>query len=231
MYNTVNEWNKEWDDSFDHYQLDTRHAYYVNAVISDNCNKVLEIAAGSFRDMNKLNELGIDCYGVDYSDVSVVKAKLQFPSLGEKIVKGDAFALPFKDKEFDVSYHNGFWGYFDNESIDRLLQEQIRVTKRMVIATVHNRHCQQFFEYFERKKLETPLFNIRFFTSQEIRDCISPYCEEIRVIPVGKQKKLYEDDLINIGLCDAASIKKSFDYHKDDLLDCSERLMCIGILS
>lgn len=230
MYKTVNEWDREWYGSFDHYQLDTRHAYYVNAVIGDSCNKVLEIAAGSFRDMNKLNELGIDCYGVDYSDVSVAKAKLQFSRLEHKIIKGDAFTLPFKDMEFDASYHNGFWGYFDNEDIERLLQEQIRVTKRMVIATVHNRHCQQFFDYFERKKLESPLFNIRFFTNEEIRSFFMPYCSEIRVIPVGKQKKLYEDDLINIGLCDAASIKKSFDFHKDDLLDCSERLMCIGVL-
>lgn len=230
MYKTVNEWDKEWEDSFDHYQLDIRHAYYVNAVIDGNCNKVLEIAAGSFRDMNKLNGLGVDCYGVDYSEVSVTKAKKQFPDLDNKILKGDAFALPFKDKGFDASYHNGFWGYFDNDCIDKLLREQIRVTKKIVIATVHNRHCQQFFDYFERKKIESPLFSIRFFTKEEMVSFFSPYCKEIRVIPVGKQKKLYEDDMINIGLYDASSIRKSFDYHKEDLLDCSERLMCVGIL-
>lgn len=154
MYKSLEDWDNEWTSSFDHYQQDTRHAYYVNAIIGDLSN-ILEIAAGSFRDMNKLNEMGRNCFGIDFSDVSIKKAQLQFPNYKSKIIKANAFKMPFDDDEFDVSYHNGFWGYFDNEKIQELLQEQIRVTKKMIIASVHNRHCQQFFDYFERKRRRT----------------------------------------------------------------------------
>ena len=58
----------------------------------------------------------------------------------------------------------------------------------------------------------------------------SPHCKEVKVIPIGKQKKFFEDDLINIGLFDANSLRKSFDYHKENLIDCSERLMVVGLL-
>lgn len=230
MYKTSTDWDNEWMISFDHYQKDIRHAYYINAVL-DEYSKVLEIAAGSFRDVNKLNELGRNCWGLDFSGYAVENAKSIFPKYKNKIINGDAYDLPFADKEFEVSYHNGFWGYFNDEEIDRLLHEQVRVTNKLVIATVHNRHCQQFFDYFERKKIEDPLFNIRFFTKEEMINYLSAYCRKIKIIPVGKQKKYYEDDLINIGLCDARYLKMSFDYHGENLIDCSERLMCIGFLS
>lgn len=229
MYKSLEDWDNEWTSSFDHYQQDTRHAYYVNAIIGDLSN-ILEIAAGSFRDMNKLNEMGRNCFGIDFSDVSIKKAQLQFPNYKSKIIKANAFKMPFDDDEFDVSYHNGFWGYFDNEKIQELLQEQIRVTKKMIIASVHNRHCQQFFDYFERKKETDPLFDIRFFSKDEMIALFSPHCKEVKVIPIGKQKKFFEDDLINIGLFDANSLRKSFDYHKENLIDCSERLMVVGLL-
>ena len=33
--------------------------------------KILEIGAGSFRDVDKLNKLGVDCLGIDYSSRSI----------------------------------------------------------------------------------------------------------------------------------------------------------------
>ena len=231
MYKTLSDWDNEWRISFDHYQKDIRHAYYINAVINNEYEKILEIAAGSFRDMNRLNELGKNCYGIDFSDYAVEKAKKLFPNFEHKIICGNAFELPFGKNEFEVSYHNGFWGYFSDEDIELLIKEQVRVTEKVLISTVHNKHCQQFFDYFERKKVDDPLFNIRFFTKDEMVGFLSKYCKNIKIIPVGKQKKYYEDDLINIGLYDAKYLRRSFDYHGERLIDCSERLMCIGFLS
>ena len=71
----MQDWNKEWDLWFDHYQQDKRHAYYINAVLEDGVDSILEIAAGSFRDTNTLNMLGRNCHGIDFSQSAVSKAK------------------------------------------------------------------------------------------------------------------------------------------------------------
>jgi hypothetical protein len=64
----------------------------------------------------------------------------------------------------------------------------------------------------------------------EITELMKSVAKSVKIIPVGKGKKYYEDDLINIGLGDAEFIRKSFDYHKLNLLETSERLLCIGEL-
>jgi ubiquinone/menaquinone biosynthesis C-methylase UbiE len=224
-------WNEKWKEIFDHYQQDLRHAYYIRAVLNTNEKKIIELAAGSFRDTNALNVMGINCFGCDYSSQSVLSAKKQFPLIFNKLSEQDAFNINFPDKEFDLSFHNGFWALFsDDNDILKLIQEQVRITKYRIIATVHNAHNRSFVEYFNRLKENDPLYNIRFFEIDEITELMKSVTNNIKIIPVGKGKKYYEDDLINIGLGDAKYIKKSFDYHKMNLLETSERLLCIGEL-
>ena len=225
-----NYWDKQWLDKFDHYQNDKRFAYYVRAILNKDENKLLEIAAGSFRDVATLNNWGYDCCGIDFSAKSIKMAKEFYSNIEDKICFQDAFSMSSLDKCFDLSYHNGLWGYFENDDIENLLKEQIRVTKKRVVATVHNAHNAQFVDYFKRLTLEDPLYNIRFFQIDEMKSLMSPYCKSVEVIPVGKGKKFYEDDLINIGLGDAKNIKKSFDFHGLNLLESSERLLCIGTI-
>ena len=223
-------WNEQWKNIFDHYQQDIRHAYYIRAILNENEHKLLEIAAGSFRDIGALNKWGYNCYGVDYSEEAIFQAQKYFSSYRNKIFNMNAFNLDFPDKIFDLSYHNGFWTYFDDNDIEKLLKEQARVTKNRVIVTVHNKHNSEFVDYFKRLSQQDPLYNLRFFEVNEISELMKTVCRDVYIIPVGKGKKYYEDDLINIGLGDAQYIKRSFDYHKLNLLPVSERLMCIGQL-
>jgi ubiquinone/menaquinone biosynthesis C-methylase UbiE len=224
------EWDEKWLDIFDHYQQDLRHAYYINAILNPNEKKLLEIAAGSFRDTGALNKWGLECYGADFSIKSVEMAKKQFPDLAEKMSQQDAFEFSFKDKEFDLSFSNGFFGYFNDNEILKLAKEQARITKYRIAATVHNAHNKQFVEYFDKLKQNDPLYKVRFFEMDEIAQLMKSVAKNVEIIPVGKGKKYYEDDLINIGLGEAKYIRKSFDYHKLNLLETSERLMCIGEL-
>ncbi|WP_414754768.1 class I SAM-dependent methyltransferase [Anabaena sp. CCY 9910] len=221
-------WDQAWCNIFDKYQNDPRFAHYLYAILEPNDTRILEIGAGSFRDMEKLNKWGLECYGVDFSDKSIEKAKEQFPEYRKLIIQANAFNLPFDDKYFDVSYHNGFWSCFSNSDIDLLVREQSRITKKRIIVAVHNAHNPSFVEYFNMLKVEDPLYNARFFTIPEITSLMENYCSEIKIIPVGKGKKLYEDYLINLGLGSADNLKKCFDYHKMELLESSERLLCIG---
>jgi len=224
-------WDEKWIQIFNHYQQDLRHAYYVRAILNSNEKKIVEMGAGSFRDMGKLNELGIDCFGFDYSKQAVIMAKNQFPSLAHKISQQDAFNTSYKDNSFDLSFHNGFWVCFsDNNDIINLIKEQARITKYRIVATVHNAHNKSFVEYFNKLKENDPLYSIRFFEVDEISELMKSVSKKVQVIPVGKGKKYYEDDLINLGLNDAKYLRKSFEYHKMNLLDNSERLLCIGEL-
>jgi hypothetical protein len=225
------EWDEKWQNIFDHYQQDLRHAYYINAILNLNEKKLMEIAAGSFRDTGALNKWGLECYGTDFSIKSVELAKKQFPDLAEKISQQNAFEFKFKDKAFDLSYSNGFWVLFNDNDILKLAKEQARITKYRIVATVHNAHNKQFVEYFDKLKQNDPLYKVRFFEMDEITELMESVTKNIEIIPVGKGKKYYEDDLINIGLGEAKYIRKSFDYHKLNLLETSERLMCIGNLS
>lgn len=223
-------WDNEWEKIFTHYQQDVRHAYYINAILKDDENKILEIAAGSFRDFAKLNELGKECYAFDYSLKSVEEAKKYYPNLKDKITQQNAFKTSYKDKEFDLSYHNGFWGCFDNEEIFELAKEQIRITKSRIVFSLHNAHNKNFVEYFKKLSANDDLYKLRFFHVEEAKELVKGLVKNVQIIPVGKGKKYYEDDLINLGFHDAKYIKKSFDYHQMNLLETSERLLCIGEL-
>lgn len=228
MLKTSNEWDQKWENIFFNYQKDKRNAYYINAIRLRSERKILEIAAGSFRDVAALNEWGVDCYGMDYSEVSVVKAKSYFPLIEHKLTKMDAFSLQYPDKHFDLSYHNGFWVLFDDNQIDLLMEEQVRVTKNRIVVTVHNAHNQQFVDYFRNKLQKDSLFDIRFFSLDEIKSLVEKKCKNVQVIPVGKAYKKHEDLLIRFGWGFSFFLRAYFSVSGHSLLQSSERLMCIG---
>lgn len=223
-------WNTAWDKYFDHYQQDPRHAYYINAFLKDDEDKILEMAAGSFRDFNALNKAGRNCYAFDYSEHAVNKAKKLFPQYQDKISLQNAFSTTYRDKEFDFTYHNGFWVCFDDEQILQLAKEQIRITKKRFAFTVHNGHNQQFIQYFEKLKQNDKLYDIRFFTIDNIYIYINALGIDknaVKIYPVGKGKKYFEDELIMSGKTDAETIRKCIEEQKFDTLENSERLLCI----
>lgn len=224
-------WDKKWADIFDHYQNDLRHAYYIHALLEDDERHVLEIGAGSFRDMAELRRRGIDCEGMDFSPESVERARRQFPDMANAIHRMSAFDMPFRDKAFDVTYHNGVWVLFSDEQIKELSAEQARITRNRMIATVHNAHNKKFVEYFERKKAEDSLYDIRFFEIEEIAELMRESCHQVMIVPVGKGKQYHEDLLIRNGVTDPAILRACLTESGLNHLENSERLMCIGTLS
>jgi hypothetical protein len=228
----MEEWDKKWPEIFDHYQQDLRHGYYVNAFISDANAKVLEIGAGSFRDMALLNRLGVDCDGTDFSQTAVDMSRQLFPNLKNKIFQSDAFDFKYiKDKSYDISFHNGLWIYFNDESdLASLISEQARISKNFLFATVHNAHNKSFVDYFKKLSANDALYRIRFFEVEEMMHLMLKACRRVDIIPVGKGKKLYEDDMINRGEHGREELRSFFEKAKMTHLDISERLLCIGYL-
>jgi hypothetical protein len=222
-------WDREWVDIFDYYQQDIRHAYYIRALKRSNEKKLLEIGAGSFRDMAALCRWGIFCEGVDYSTESIERAKLQFPEFKDRIHRMDAFNFEYGDNSFDLTFHNGFWGCLSSdEEIIRVAKEQARVSKCRMIATVHNAHNIKFKQYFDERKKTDPLYSVRFFKIEEITALMHKVCPRVTIIPVGKGKKSHEDTLIKLGLGHPLILKLYFKLCGNKLLEQSERLLCIG---
>lgn len=222
------DWDEKWASIFDRYQADLRHAHYIRALLTPKERSVLELAAGSFRDMAMLRRSGVECSGMDFSAESVERARRIFADFASSIFQASAFELPFSDKHFDVTYHNGFWVLFDDAQIKELAAEQARVTRGRMIATVHNGHNQGFVEYFAHMKQRDPLYDIRFFSIAEITELMSSVCDDVVVIPVGKYKRRHEDFLIRTGLTHPALIRAYLQASRHRLLDRSERLLCIG---
>jgi hypothetical protein len=226
------QWDDKWIGIFDHYQGDLRHSYYINSVLTQNDIKVLELGAGSFRDMANLNSLGVDCWGTDYSNTSVQLAKNQFKKIKDKIFCSDAFdMLMIEDKEYDATFHNGLWVLFDDDKdILKLVKEQARISKRLIISTVHNAHNQNFVNYFEKLSKTDDLYKIRFFSVDEMKNILLTVCNKVEIIPVGKGKKYFEDRMINEGKFSRDELKSFFDETGLSNLENSERLLCIGHL-
>lgn len=222
------DWDRKWVDIFDHYQNDLRHAYYIRAMLEEGESHILEIGAGSFRDMAELRRQGLACEGMDFSSESVKRARRQFPEFENFIHEMSAFSMPFADKSFDISYHNGFWALFSDDQIVALTHEQARITSKRMISTVHNAHNRQFVEYFDRMKASDPLYDIRFFDVEEISELMRKVCTDVIIVPVGKGKRFHEDLLIKDGITDPASIRACLIEAGMAHLESSERLMCIG---
>jgi len=222
------DWDQKWSEIFDHYQNDLRHAYYIHAMLEGDERHVLEIAAGSFRDMAELRRRGINCEGMDFSQEAVVRARGWFPEFANIIHHMSAFATSFADNAFQVTYHNGFWVLFSDAQIKELAKEQARISRGRMIATVHNAHNKQFVDYFDRKKSDDPLYDIRFFELEEISGLMGEVCSNVMVVPVGKGKQHHEDLLIRNGITDPGILRASLVDSGLQYLESSERLMCIG---
>lgn len=227
---TTADWDAKWANIFDQYQQDLRHAYYIRALKNRNEHSILELGAGSFRDMAALRRWGVKCQGTDFSPASVQMAKTRFPEYADAIFEMDGFNLRFPDKSFDLTYHNGFWVLFPDDQIDLLAREQARITKHRMIASVHNAHNQQFKEYFERKQKDDNLYNIRFFEVDQMKKIMGKVCSKVTIVPVGKGKKNHEDRLIRRGFGQPVVLRTYFKLSGMRLLSQSERLLCIGTI-
>lgn len=178
--------------------------------------------------------MGYHTVATDYS-LSVLKMAKGYFHKSNNIMNfanSDAFDISFKSKSFYLSFHNGFFICFNDDAIIRkLISEQIRVTSKMVVTTVHNKLNNNMINIFKEKAKSNKLYDVRFYYPEEIESLMKPYFKNIRIFPFGhpfherliKSKKriiknIYFQKLIYQLTCRRVDIKKC------------ERLMCVGWL-
>jgi len=131
--------------------------------------RVLELAGGSCRDSRYLAERGVQGIGTDVDQKTLDYLASRFPTSALQLRREDASALTLCDGAVDLSMHNGFWVLFqDDARIADMLKEQVRVTRRVVVALVHNADNARVVAAFKRKAATDPLYDIRFFRRSEL---------------------------------------------------------------
>ena len=91
---------------------------------------VMEIGAGSGRDLLELARMGARGIVLDYSPASLALVKAQAAARGLPVllVQADATRMPFRDGAIDVSFHQGLLEHFRDPM--PLLRENARITAR-----------------------------------------------------------------------------------------------------
>lgn len=92
----------------------------------DRGRKILDIACGTGVLLEQAHKRGLQCYGIDISDMAVKIARQKAP--GAQITIGDSERLPYKNNSFDFIYCVGSLEHFTN--IPQSIREIKRVSKR-----------------------------------------------------------------------------------------------------
>jgi len=219
-------WDSKWKILFERYQFDLRHGYYIASILNNDIDSILEIGAGSYRDSALLARLGKKIGAFDFSLEACNLAKKKYPTLQQFFWQDNAFNTCLKDSAFDASFSNGFIGLFDDLQIENLIKEQIRITKKLLIITLHNGHNQGFQKYFKQQAESDNLYEIRFFKLEDIKNIFTKFSLNYKIYPVGKAYKDHEDILIQ-NKASLSEIKDCIFSQGMNFLETSERLMVV----
>jgi SAM-dependent methyltransferase len=130
---TLDHWESYWkghtQDIEDTYSTGGRLVREVLADGSVQGKLVMEIGAGSGRDLLALAKLGAHGIVLDYSPASLKLVKQQAEAQGIPVmfVQADATRMPFRDGAIDVSFHQGLLEHFRDPM--PLLRENARITR------------------------------------------------------------------------------------------------------
>jgi SAM-dependent methyltransferase len=129
---------EHWESYWKGHQQDIQDTYstggrLVREVLADGDVRgqlVLEIGAGSGRDLLELVRQGARGLVLDYSPASLALVKQQAAAQGIPVmlVQADATRMPFRDGAIDVSFHQGLLEHFRDPR--PLLAENARITRR-----------------------------------------------------------------------------------------------------
>jgi ubiquinone/menaquinone biosynthesis C-methylase UbiE len=130
---TLGHWESYWRGHADldrTYSTGGRLAREIRADGEVRGRRVMEVGAGSGRDLLELASEGAIGVVLDYSPASLALVQRQARERGIPVhlVQADALALPFRDGTFDVVFHQGLLEHFRDP--DPLLRENARVTAR-----------------------------------------------------------------------------------------------------
>lgn len=166
-------WEESWVKHIEDYLNSPPRAGVFLASYFKNVNSVLEIAGGSCRDSRYLENIGYEATGSDFDEKTLCYLQEEkFPADKLNYSKEDAFSLTFEKDSFDLIFHNGFFIYFNNDDLTKMLKEQERVSKKYIVIFVHNIENKNLVKTFKEESKKDDLYKIRFFNKDEIIEIV-----------------------------------------------------------
>lgn len=180
-------WSQAWHTYQGKYvRSPAFQAYYLYFALPRGAKRLLELGAGSFKCTAQLCRWGYDCLGSDFAEDAVALAKQTYPEYAGRFSVMDATHLPLDDHSVDVCFHSGLFACFDEDDlIQRVLSEQVRVSRLAIICIVHNARNEQMVQLFRQRASQDPLYDIRFFEPEEMVALMQPFCRTVRLYPYG----------------------------------------------
>ncbi len=130
---TLDHWESYWKSHADLDRTYSTGGRLVREVLRDGDvrgRRVMEVGAGSGRDLLALVREGARGVVLDYSPASLELVRRQAAAQGLPVhlVRADALRMPFRDGTFDVVFHQGLLEHFRDPM--PLLRENARVAAR-----------------------------------------------------------------------------------------------------
>lgn len=130
---TLDHWESYWKGHADLDRTYSTGGRLAREVLSEGPiagRRVMEVGAGSGRDLLALARAGAVGVVLDYSPASLGLVRRQAREQGVPVllVQADALRMPFRDGAFDVVFHQGLLEHFRDPM--PLLRENARVTAR-----------------------------------------------------------------------------------------------------
>jgi SAM-dependent methyltransferase len=97
--------------------------------------RALDVGCGVGLAHRYLSGIG-ELHGVDASEVSIERARVANPEVTYAVA--DAAALPYDDGEFDVAFAVGLLHHVAVDERDPVVQELVRVARRLTVIFEHN---------------------------------------------------------------------------------------------
>ena len=192
-------WEESWCAHLESYlKANPRNGIFIKNLLGNKINSVVEIACGSSRDTIYLAMEGYKSTATDSDAKTITYLTEKFENVENlNYQTANAFNLPFDDSSFDLVCHNGFFIYFDsNKDLFRLLKEQERVAKKYIWILVHNQLNKKLVSQFEKLSQEDKLYDIRFFTPNELEQLVYDShikLKQMKILKFGSSGKLGVD--------------------------------------
>lgn len=145
---------KSWDKFYsEDYNLEflvkntVCHLDLFKSISLENPKQILEVGSGTGLMSTFLSYLGFDVTSLDNNPRVLTNAKKLVKKFNGKVkfVLADAFKIPFADNSFDLCFHQGLLEHFEDNEIIKLLNEQLRVGKTVVLSVPNDSYPQKDF--------------------------------------------------------------------------------------
>lgn len=173
LKNSPEFWQNCWYKHLAEYQSYPPFAgIFIKGILKNKIKCILEIGCGSSGDSIYLANKDYKVTAVDNEENIIRTLKNQNNNHLLYYQVADAFSLPFENDRFDLVFHNGFFVYFSNDEIIKLLKEQERIAKKYILIFVHNKSNIRLLEQFNTRSINDKLYDLRFFYPKEIKEIV-----------------------------------------------------------